>query len=275
MSWNDDRALSLGRFWCVHTHFLMSTEGAGPNGYRNLIHADFGCPRDPRINGNGSVFVSLLRGASDVKNTLRYASGACALVDHNPKGGRHYRKRLSFVERANPRDKSLRPARQAEFTRLMHELGPEAFIVLSGLQRRGDRLNVVGRKSPNGMLSCAPLSKGPPRVELRLMQRQKNRWKALYQRSMLCTRASLVCGRLPQNEARSCPQENIVPNQLASPRLVTTAQPVGLLSRSTLSRRLTLARASVTHSPFRICANCRHRARWELETSATEALDVS
>ena len=124
----------------------MSTEGAGPNGYRNLIHADFGCPRDPRINGNGSVFVSLLRDASDVKNTLRYASGACALVDHNPKGGRHYRKRLSFVERANPRDKSLRPARQAEFTRLMHELGPEAFIVLSGLQRRGDRLNVVRSK---------------------------------------------------------------------------------------------------------------------------------
>ncbi|MBU1346007.1 MAG: hypothetical protein KKA16_03535 [Alphaproteobacteria bacterium] len=77
--------------------------------------------------------------------TLKYASGACALVDQNRSKRRHERKRKA-TDGVAPDDFVLRPKRQGEFTRLMNDVGPPGFIILSGLQRRGDLLNRVPSK---------------------------------------------------------------------------------------------------------------------------------
>lgn len=145
VSWNDDRAKSGGRFWCVHSHLLITTENVPASSFRDIVHESFRCPTDPRIDGNGPLVVSLLGSSSDVRETLRYSSGACALVDQNRSKRRHERKRKA-TDNVSPDDLVLRPKRQAEFTRLMNDVGSRGFIILSGLQRRGDRLNLVPSK---------------------------------------------------------------------------------------------------------------------------------
>jgi hypothetical protein len=137
VAWNDNRRVGLGRYWCVHTHFLLSVENVEENQLKPLVHGNFGCPLDPRITGNGPLHVQLLNTAQDVSETLKYASGGVALIDNNPRGGRHYRKRVACPGEPAPRDKLLGPTRQKEFTRLLHEVGPHKLTLLCGLQRHG------------------------------------------------------------------------------------------------------------------------------------------
>lgn len=139
VAYNDKRAMGLGRYWCVHGHFLMAIPAASADDARALIRDAFNCPSDNRISR--AVDVRALAGPEDVEKTLRYASGAFALHDENTNSPPRHRRLMSWtLGSLYPAKAKLPLQRRREFTRLMNELGPSKFWVLSGLRRRGNNI---------------------------------------------------------------------------------------------------------------------------------------
>ena len=145
ISWNDNTALGLGKFWCVHVHLLIAVVGSPAACVEAALRKALKCPKDERITGNGPVYIKSLDDQGAIADTLRYASGAMALSDHNQQKLRHHRKRIAS-KTAPPADRILGSKRRNELTRLFNQVGPNGFLVLSGLQRRGGEIREVSSR---------------------------------------------------------------------------------------------------------------------------------
>lgn len=139
VAWNVGRRDWVGKFWCVHVHFLIGVDVGTADEVHTWIHEAFHCPPDQAGRIGKPVFAALIKDNEHLENTIRYTSGALALHDDDASQHRHRRRRRTLAGGFNSKE-VLPPGRSAEFTRLMAAMGPSKLWVLSGLRRRGERI---------------------------------------------------------------------------------------------------------------------------------------
>lgn len=136
IAWNDRSGVGEPSHWAVHAHVIIRLKVPARYDAELMIKEAFACPGDP-VFVRKTVDVPRLATEDDVQRASDYCAKAMQL-DLS-------RGRWSYVNkkgRRNTNKVSLPRAREMEVAKLLNEIGPQKLWVLSGLRRRGDKVDL-------------------------------------------------------------------------------------------------------------------------------------
>lgn len=134
IAWNDRSAVGGTGHWDVHAHVLVYVTGLGRRDQKAHLKKAFDCQGDgDRVKR--PLVIKTPPTDIDLLNVSEYNSRAL-LLDH-------FQRRRSYVGksgRRETRDVPLKRAELIELAKVVHELGPQPFWILSGLRRKHGRV---------------------------------------------------------------------------------------------------------------------------------------
>ncbi len=130
IAWNDRSAVGGAGHWDVHAHVLIYVDGLGRRRQKAQIKKAFACcGDDDRVMR--PLVVKTPPTDIDLLNVSEYNSRSLLLE--------HHQRRRSYIGkdgRRKTRDAPLRKAELAELAKVVNQLGPRPFWILSGLRRK-------------------------------------------------------------------------------------------------------------------------------------------
>lgn len=136
IAWNDRSGVEEDSHWCVHAHAIIRLKLSSRYDAERPIKRAFAC-RGDAIRVKRPVHLARLATSDDVSRVTEYCSRAILL--------KFNRGRWSYVSEAGERGTrkvSLPTARQLEIDRVISQIGPRGFWILSGLRRKGDVIDL-------------------------------------------------------------------------------------------------------------------------------------